>query len=969
MRRSSRSWLYRLYRVRRWSALALCLPPLILAGVYAWRSFARIDQYRRGTDQQDVDLDLKMFQLALFDTLRVDARRMSMDPPPDPPTLPLYAFQFDREDWETLEKSGDIEDERPYVKAKLDYQDQLRDVEVRLRGGRYWHTDLPQLSLKVKLEKGDLIDGHRVFNLINDPTPMVVGEHLILELAHELGALTPNAGFARVRINDKDQGVYLYETQPDESLLRANRRVPGGVFSGDLPDSAETEELWAGPDRWKKVAARTDTAEDEANMEELRAFVARINDASFGEFASYAREHMNLEAFAAVDVLDVAFGGDQHDFRSNHKYYYDPYRAQWEPIAWNFRGFRTDPRFNLVENPVLIRLKMTPDYLMLRDRRLYEFLMGQGTPAAVRERGVSTFVKLAPELRTDPFWDAYRLLSRVDGFYRRMIRPLDLERAALVFEGELTSYSSRHAQLVRELERNPLFTHRGPTQLAAPSAATQPATAASVEGQPATPTYRTPLTVVIDGRGGVRLRALEVRFAEDCVDRAFELVRDGTPVMSGRGNGKGDGTGEAEQEILLRPAVGLFPRPDANDRRSDVEARMVPADYAFELSSRCRPEAIEVEGVHLSTGSRVRGRPASRELLARVAQHWPSADDVPRLTVGQLMAHPASLEPSAVERIEFGPGEVVIEQTRVLSARTEVLVHAGTTLSFAPGASLVLRGRAEFRGTALAPITLQGTGDSWGGIALQGPKTAGSRLRHVRVSGGSSVTLPDHHYPAMVNVHDTSDITIEYCRFGDTDGEGDTVHVAYVEGLRVSDTTFASTGGDGLDLEFSEASISRVSFVNIGDDAIDLMGARLEIADSTVLGALGNAISAGEESQVKVRSSLIGESKVGVLAKNASDVSLTGSVLFANDTGVRVYTREVRYAGDSHVNASQLFIVGSKSSTIDREDREHDRLDQGRILESLPQDGTVDHLRDNVLGLGAWQELPAWVESTKRRVL
>jgi hypothetical protein len=242
-------------------------------------------------------------------------------------------------------------------------------------------------------------------------------------------------------------------------------------------------------------------------------------------------------------------------------------------------------------------------------------------------------------------------------------------------------------------------------------------------------------------------------------------------------------------------------------------------------------------------------------------------------------------------------------------------------------------------------------------------------LRHVIVSGGSTVTLSGYHYPAMVNMHDSADLSIDRCRFGDNEGDTDAVHVAYVEGLRVTDTSFANTGGDGLDLEFTRAEVSRVEFVNIGDDALDLMGTEVEVADSTVLGAGGNAISAGEESRVKVRSTLIAETKVGILAKNASDVSLTGSVLFDNKTGVRVYTREVRYAGDSHVNASQLFIVDSKDEPIDREDRKGQRLDQGRILESLPQDGSVDHLRDNVLRLDAWQRLPEWVESQKRRVV
>src|SRR5690606_3411911 len=114
------------------------------------------------------------------------------------------------------------EDDRPYVEAKVEHDGRLLDAEVRLRGSRHWHVGGPQKSLKIKLEKGELIHGYRIFNLINDPTPMVVGQQLILDLTAEQDVLTPVSRFVRVRLNSKDLGVYHYETAADESLLRSS---------------------------------------------------------------------------------------------------------------------------------------------------------------------------------------------------------------------------------------------------------------------------------------------------------------------------------------------------------------------------------------------------------------------------------------------------------------------------------------------------------------------------------------------------------------------------------------------------------------------------------------------------------------------------------------------------------------------------------------------------------------------------
>src|SRR5690606_37466412 len=99
-----------------------------------------------------------------------------------------------------------------------------------------------------------------------------------------------------------------------------------------------------------------------------------------------------------------------------------------------------------------------------------------------------------------------------------------------------------------------------------------------------------------------------------------------------------------------------------------------------------------------------------------------------------------------------------------------------------------------------------------------------------------------------------------------------------------------------------------------------------------ILGALGNGISAGEESVVKVQNTLVAHNTSGVLAKNAAKVALLGSVLFENEIAVRSYQRTVRYAGTSEVTADVLFVAGSRKKAVQRDDRESDRLDRGRVL-------------------------------------
>lgn len=276
-------------------------------------------------------------------------------------------------------------------------------------------------------------------------------------------------------------------------------------------------------------------------------------------------------------------------------------------------------------------------------------------------------------------------------------------------------------------------------------------------------------------------------------------------------------------------------------------------------------------------------------------------------------------------------------------------------------ASLVFLGPVRFEGTERDPITVEpASGEAWGGIALQGRGTAGARLSHVNVHGGHAPAWRKASFPAMITVHDSRDVSIESCRFGGNQGSDDVLHVAYVQGLRVEDTTVVDSHADAIDLEFADAVLRRVKVGHAGDDALDLMGSRVVLADAVLVDLRGNGVSAGEQSDVTVHDTLIADATVGLLAKNDSRIAADGSLIFRARTGVRVYTRTVRFEGDSRVQADVLFVVGSELP-VRRDDRSEQALDIGRVQVRLPRHDSLPHLRENVLGLSDWAELPDWI--------
>ena len=110
---------------------------------------------------------------------------------------------------------------------------------------------------------------------------------------------------------------------------------------------------------------------------------------------------------------------------------------------------------------------------------------------------------------------------------------------------------------------------------------------------------------------------------------------------------------------------------------------------------------------------------------------------------------------------------------------------------------------------------------------------------------------------------------------------------------------------------------------------------------------------------------MVADCRVGILVKNASKAELFSTLLYRNQVGVRVYQREVRFEGDSRVEADVLFIVNSERA-IKRSDRSRDLLDAGRVQRGFPQNGLLDNLCENVIGLPGWSQLSDWLQARSR---
>ncbi len=934
--------LRRALRMRLLSGVVLAAPALVLCFWYIAVALAAHYRHARAVDVVE-PLSLHVFHLHLHDRLTHDRRRLLMPDALGESSLPTYELRISNSGLDQLDQTLPPGDgDAYYVDAHLIRGNDIYPVKVRYRGRKPWHWNAPQKSYKVRMQGGNLFDGRGTFNFVNTPEPMPFDEHLIFSIAHEEGLLTPDYYPFRLFLNNAYWGVYFFETQPDEGLLRRSRRMPGSIYSGNgAPPDSKTgvSTLWNVARHWQKVAAIEQEQMDD--FEELEALIAAVNEPSDEQFMSFAARFIDLDKFALFDALDVVFGVNEHDFENNHKLYFDPYRGRYEPIAWDFRGGEHESELNRTENPLLLRLKQIPEYLTRRNRTVLRLLDGPCSTQALRARASALLDELKADQERDPYWDAYELLPSMGPYFRQLPRPMNRELQAVAVDARLGQYAERE-RFVR-------------------TALTGEEVSAVVPvGQP--PSGELAIDVLVGGMAGLHLTEVEVAGTGTCEDQGWELfadtdLSDALDYSTDRHLVHADGNTPTAFDLVVYPGVRLVPRKPHRSRglvRTEPETRRY---RLFLNSGGCRPDEVIFRGVNLVTSA-----PFTVELdsvaptdVSPIASIECELEFHP--TPDESSPHPWCLDAPSAERVQLGPGAVEIPKTRVFEPYQTVEIVAGTTLFMGPNASLVFLGKVTARGRLDAPIRIVPRRDRWGGIALQGPGTAGSRLVHVIVERGRRPAFGIVHYPGMINVHDTDSIELAHLSVRANSQSDDALHAAYVRDLVVRHSEFVDTASDAIDLEFTTATLDDITVRHAGDDAVDLMTSNVKVSNSRFVDFTNNAVSAGEWTEASIESCLAAKGEQGILVKNSSSVSLSNVLVYRATVGLQLEPVSQWYTGKSHVHGETFHAVQCRQQVAAR-GRKLKKL--GRIASQV-RSGELEALQRQ-LGIREWEDLDAAVQ-------
>jgi hypothetical protein len=262
-------------------------------------------------------------------------------------------------------------------------------------------------------------------------------------------------------------------------------------------------------------------------------------------------------------------------------------------------------------------------------------------------------------------------------------------------------------------------------------------------------------------------------------------------------------------------------------------------------------------------------------------------------------------------------GSWKVTKLLTVPAGVTLAIDAGTTLTFAPGTGIVSHGPLSFRGTPQAPVVLQSAGAkmTWAGLAVLSPGGE-SFLQHVSVVGTSGFKLPGWQltagatfYEAPVKLNDVSFIRNR------TEDALNLVRSPF----EIRDVSFADTYSDALDLDFSDGTIERVGFDNIGwlggGDALDLSGSRVTLDGFHGTRIADKAISVGELAQLTARNVEVKDAGAGAVTKDGSRLFLSGARFDGVRAGLVTYVKKPQ-DGYPRLMATHVTIMHAQEQAV-----------------------------------------------------
>ena len=251
--------------------------------------------------------------------------------------------------------------------------------------------------------------------------------------------------------------------------------------------------------------------------------------------------------------------------------------------------------------------------------------------------------------------------------------------------------------------------------------------------------------------------------------------------------------------------------------------------------------------------------------------------------------------------IQILPGEHILMTALIVPAGYRLLAGPGTRLQLDHAAMIYSHSPVEFIGTEQQPVVIT-TGDTSGqGIFVNNAKQT-SKFEHVEISNLVYPSENDWSLTGSLNFYQSP---VEFSRVLIKGSRSEDALNIIRSRFTLDQVSISDSVADAIDIDFGRGSIVNSTFMNIGNDAIDVSGSIINLSNITVDKAGDKALSTGEDSQVTGSKLDIRNAKVGIASKDNSTVTIDGLQVRQTEYAFAVYQKKPEY-GPGFLNIKNL---------------------------------------------------------------
>jgi len=759
-----------------------------------------------------------------------------------------------------------------WQKAYMLYPDsRLKKIKVRHRGDNPINWMYEKKSWRIKTTRKRTLGGTRTFNYIVLQKEDFLGDYLAYWLGRKANILTPRVRLVEMFINEESYGLYLEAEHLDESFLRNAGRMPGNIYKGEQYNSeriyGSESDLFNNPSLWTKTAVFNQFPEaDQRDLEHLFNLV-RQAETSEADFKAL-REIAPFDQWALFSAFQILVQSWHNNRSHNMRLAADPWYGSIVPIihdtgALYFR--KKELGLERSSQPLLNLYLRSSPFLVEQYRQLRRLLFDEQILQAAGDHVRSILPALERTMSRDRFM--HQLIHTIGADQRFLT---DIDRLKKVWQATLSEMDDTASGLKNILATPTPFYwwHDGRS------------VGLTLDGPMPIENVRIELGEASNAIRGVYWDAdLDGKISDNDINLPI-TAKDGSIEIAAAWT-----SNRAYYNAAGRPAM------DASS--GELHVRPTTFRLLFDAPAPVAPKRISY--VNLGSETPVSAVQEKREGLAPGRWNRP------------VVAARSEPERRLVGQVEFKQDQI-FEQPVHIAAGTQILLH--------PGVSMIFKNRVQVDGTEAAPVEVRPAVKDrpWGVIALIGPKTASSRVRHLSAAGGSGDDFPGLRVIGMLSVHNTKDAVFEGLHL-----EGnvktvptydDMIHVVYSQGIVFRDLNLKSASSDALDIDLSQVKIYGGRIEASGNDGIDAMTSSVLVEDVSIENSGDKGISVGERSEVSVVNVRLARNVIGAQSKDQSELRMLNTDLDSNGTQLNAYWKNWRYQSGGKIVAEKILFSG-----------------------------------------------------------